>query len=174
MSDAHHLGPEQGTLTIRTGKAGAAAVAAHNLVIEVTVWNATLALGAAPSARLSADSRSLRVLGGSGGMSALGEDDKDAIKQTIDDEVLKGTPIEFQSTTGTHADGALSFDGELTLWGRTHPVSFLLALDDDGRLTGSARIKQTDWGVKPYSTLFGTLKVADELEVAIDARLPGD
>ena len=33
-------------------------------------------------------------------------------------------------------------------------------------------IKQTDWKIKPYSALFGTLKVADEVEVAVDARVP--
>jgi hypothetical protein len=32
-------------------------------------------------------------------------------------------------------------------------------------------IKQTDWGMKPYSTLFGALKVVDEVEVSLDARL---
>jgi hypothetical protein len=27
-------------------------------------------------------------------------------------------------------------------------------------------LTQTDWGLKPYSALFGTLKVVDEVEVA--------
>ena len=39
-------------------------------------------------------------------------------------------------------------------------------------VTGSASVKQTDWKVKPYSALFGTLKVADVVEVSIDARVP--
>ena len=38
-------------------------------------------------------------------------------------------------------------------------------------LTGTATLKQTDWGCKPYSALFGTLKVADEVRVEIDGRL---
>jgi hypothetical protein len=41
----------------------------------------------------------------------------------------------------------------------------------DGSLTGTAVVKQSDWGMKPYSTLFGTLKVVDEVEVAIEALL---
>jgi polyisoprenoid-binding protein YceI len=62
--------------------------------------------------------------------------------------------------------------GELELAGRRHPITFDLAAAD-GRLTGTATVKQTDWGMKPYTALFGTLKVADEVVIAIDAGLPG-
>ena len=55
--------------------------------------------------------------------------------------------------------------GELTLVGKTRPIAFDLAVGDDGKLSGSAVVKQTDWGITPYSTLFGALKVADEVEV---------
>ena len=34
----HTLGPQDGTLTVLTGKGGAAAKAGHNLTIEVTRW----------------------------------------------------------------------------------------------------------------------------------------
>ena len=39
-------------------------------------------------------------------------------------------------------------------------------------MTGAAVVKQTEWGMKPYTALFGTLKVADEVRVEIDAGLP--
>jgi hypothetical protein len=39
----------------------------------------------------------------------------------------------------------------------------------DGRLTGEATVKQTAFGIKPYSALFGTLKVADEVRIGIQA-----
>ena len=69
------------------------------------------------------------------------------------------------------ADGdALAVTGDLTLVGTTHPVSFDLALAD-GRVKGVAVVKQTDWGMKPYTALFGALKVAEEVRVEIDARL---
>jgi len=47
----------------------------------------------------------------------------------------------------------------------------VVSLGADGALSGSAVIKQSDWGISPYSTLFGALKVADTVEVAIDASL---
>jgi polyisoprenoid-binding protein YceI len=171
------LGPGDGTLTVRTGKTGAASKAGHNLVIEVTSWQATLDLpdGSAERAlALTADPRSLRVRDGSGGVQALGDDDKASIAQTIDEEILKGTAIAFRSTrVEAGPDGAgLRVEGDLDLVGASRPVAFHLDAGADGRITGRATLKQSDWGIKPYSTLFGTLKVTDEVEVAVDARLP--
>ena len=162
------LGPDCGTLTVLTGKGGAAAKAGHDLVIEVTRWSATLEAGAI---ELTADARSMRVLDGSGGMSALGEDDKAGISQTIDEEVLKGTPITFRSTAVDVRGSRLEVHGELELMRFRHPIEFALNLTD-GRLTGSAMVKQTEWKLKPFSALFGTLKVTDVVEVRIDARVP--
>jgi polyisoprenoid-binding protein YceI len=170
------LGPGDGTLTVRTGKAGAASKAGHDLVIEVTSWRATLDLAdgaAAHAVALTADARSLRVRSGSGGMGTLGDEEKASIEQSIDDDVLKGGQIAFRSSTVEVApDGGLRVRGDLDLLGASRPLAFDLAAGDDGRLTGSARFRQTEWGIKPYSALFGTLKVADEVEVGIDARLP--
>jgi polyisoprenoid-binding protein YceI len=170
------LGPATATLTVKTGKAGAAAKAGHDLTIEVTDWEATLQVAgelASSSVTLTADSRSLRVREGHGGMQALGDDDKEGISQTIDEEVLKGTTIAFRSTAvAAGPDGTLSVSGELELGGQTNPITFALALGDGGKLTGSTIVKQSDWGIKPYSALFGTLKVVDEVEVIVDAQLP--
>jgi hypothetical protein len=160
------LGPENGTLTVRTGKAGAASKAGHNLEIEVGRWSATLEDDAA---ELTADATSMRVVGGSGGISPLGDEEKAGIAQTIDEEVLKGTPIVFRSGDVRRDGDRIEVAGELELSGTTRPLTFALT-DAGGRITGSARVKQTDWGMKPYSALFGTLKVADEVEIAIDAR----
>ncbi|MEA2637443.1 MAG: hypothetical protein QOE18_500 [Chloroflexota bacterium] len=169
------LGPQSGTLSVRTGKGGAAARAGHNLLIEVGSWGATVELGADPSEsvlELTADSTSLRVLEGTGGMTTLGDDDKSGITQTIDEEVLEGTAIVFRSTSvESSGESRLRVQGDLELAGGINPVAFELELDDDGGVRGTATVKQTAWGMKPYSALFGTLKVADEVEVSIDARL---
>ena len=170
----HKLGPENGTLTVRTGRIGAAAKAGHDLIIEVTSWQATLELGedaAQASIVLHADATSCRVREGVGGMQELGDEDKASIEQTIDDEVLMGQEIEFRSTSVlASADGSrISVRGELTLVGNAAPISFGLTVGDDSRVSGSAVVKQTDWGITPYSTLFGALKVVDEVEVVIDA-----
>jgi polyisoprenoid-binding protein YceI len=107
-------------------------------------------------------------------MQALGDDDKAGIQETIDDEILKRERIEFRSTEVQQADGGrMSVQGELTIAGKASPIAFDLAIGDEARLTGRAVVKQSDWGIKPYSALFGALKVADEVEVVVDAGLQG-
>ena len=172
----HRLGPDKATLSVRTGRTGAAAKAGHDLVMKVTSWEATLEVGDDPettSVELTADATSLRVQTGTGGVQPLGDDDKSGIHQTIDDEVLKRQDITFRSTGArSEADGSrISVAGDLTLLGRTQPISFELAIADDGALNAAAVVTQTAWGLKPFSTMFGALKVADEVEVVLDGHL---
>jgi polyisoprenoid-binding protein YceI len=174
---SYTLGPEQATLTVRTGKGGAAAKAGHNLLIEVTSWSAALDVAGDPaksSLTLSADARSLKVRDGTGGIQALGEDDKIGITKTIHEDVLKGGSIQFRSTSVTPSPngGPIAVSGELELLGRSAPLSFELEVDDGGHVAATATVKQTDWGIKPYSTLFGTLKVLDEVVITVDGTLP--
>jgi hypothetical protein len=167
----YSLGPENGSLSVRTERSGAAAKAGHNLLIDVTVWQATLEVGEETSIVLTADATSLRVREGTGGMQALGDDDKASIEETIDDEVLKRQAIEFRSTSVQVDGGRIGVEGELTLVGATRPIELDLTAGG-GKLGGSVVFKQSDWGIAPYSTLFGTLKVVDEVTVVLDANLP--
>jgi polyisoprenoid-binding protein YceI len=168
----HTLGPGDGSLTVRTGKTGPAAKAGHDLLIEVRAWQEAAGDPAATSMTLTADSRSLHVLEGTGGVGALGDEEKAAIRTSIDDDVLKGGTIAFRSTSVTpQGDGGLHVAGELDLLGTTQPVEFVLATGEDGRVQATATVRQTAWGIKPFSILFGTMKVADEVRVELDARL---
>lgn len=172
----HKLGPDNATLSVRTQKGGAASKAGHNLLIEVTSWSATLDVGAdqrPASIELTADSTTMKILEGTGGVMALGDNDKAGIAQTINDEVLKGTKIEFRSSTVDASDADhFRVRGELDLAGKRLPLEFELTVGADGSLTGNAIIKQSKWGIKPYSALFGTLKVLDEVTVEIAAKVP--
>ena len=170
------LGPADGELTVATGKGGAAARAAHDLSILVARWEARVQLADDPAETtlsLTADPRSLRVLDGTGGMTALGDDDKEGITQTIDDEVLRGTAISFRSTRvfGDGGSGRLHVVGDLELGSRTNSIEFVLDFADGGHLTATTTVTQTAHGIKPYTALFGTLKVSDDVRVSIDARL---
>ena len=149
----HTLGPENGTLSVRTGRTGAAAKAGHDLLIHATAWQATLEVGEDPeqtSIVLDVEPTSLRVREGTGGMQPLARDDKASIETTIDDEVLKGQAISFRSTAvEAAAGGRLNVRGELTLVGETRPVAFDLVVGDGGTLSGTVIVNQTEWGITP-------------------------
>ncbi len=175
-SGTHRLGPDNATLSVRTGRTGAAARAGHDLLIHVTSWEATLELAADPAAsrvELTADARSLRVREGTGGMQALGDEDVASIHQSIDDEVLKRQDIVFGSTRVQSAPGGdgLRVEGDLTLVGKTRPISFDLDFGADGKLSATAVVTQSDWEMRPYSALFGALKVHDDVQVVLEGQL---
>ena len=177
QAGVHKFGPDNAALRVKTGRQGAASKVGHDLVIDVTSWGATLDVGKdrrQVSLELNADPDSLRILEGTGGVQPLGDEDRADIQQTIDDEVLKGESIEFRSTDVGISDGGrrLSASGDLNMAGSSHRVEIELSVNSKGEVSGGATLRQTDWGIKPYSALFGVLKVADEVEVVVEARLP--
>ena len=147
----------------------------HDLVLEVGSWAAGIDPGdAAVAVSLCADPRSLRVLSGAGGIKPLSDKDRDEIRRNIDAKVLRGKPIEFRGTVARSRedDTALAVEGELTIAGATRPLAARLRLDADGRVTGTVPILQSRWGITPFRGLLGALRVRDDVEVVIDARLP--
>jgi polyisoprenoid-binding protein YceI len=67
--------------------------------------------------------------------------------------------------------GTYEVKGTFTLHGTERPLSFKAELgpaDKEGRLkmTGTFTIRQTDYGIRPYSAAAGLAKVADELEIS--------
>jgi polyisoprenoid-binding protein YceI len=170
QAGTYKLGPDNASLHVETGRSGAAAKAGHDLIIDVTSWEATLEVGDSSSLALSADPTSLRVREGKGGMQALKDDDKDDIHKTIDKDVLEKKDISFQSSSVEPAGEGLKVSGDLALAGKSKPITFDLS-ESGGTLTGSAELKQSDWGIKPYSALFGALKVNDEVKVVVEGKL---
>ena len=164
------FGPENARLTVRTARTGAASKAGHDLLIEVTSWSATLDPEADPALTLSADSRSLRVLEGTGGIQTLDDDDKAGIDADHRRRGPRGrrrssfarpaSSPAIQCASRASSSCAANAGRSRSSW----------RAGADGRLTGTAVVRQSEWGMKPYSTLFGTLKVADEVEVAVDTR----
>lgn len=171
---SHRLAPDNGTLHVKTYREGVAAKVGHDLVIEVTRWEAQVAIAddpAASSVELSADPHSLEVRSGERGVKPLTDKDRAEIRKNIDEKILRGQPIAFRSTSVRLADGGqLAVDGELTMGGSTRPVSARLDVDAGGRVSGTIPLVQSEWGIKPYRGLMGALKVRDDVEIVVDAR----
>jgi polyisoprenoid-binding protein YceI len=171
----HRLGPDNAAIEVRTFREGVASRAGHDLVLDVTQWEATLTVAQDParsSLELSADPRSLHVREGLHGLKPLSDRDREEVRRNIDEKVLGGRPISFRSDALELRDGRLSVVGELTMAGETRAVSASLSVDADGHVTGTIPLLQSAWGIKPYRGLMGALKVRDAVDVVVDARLP--
>jgi polyisoprenoid-binding protein YceI len=167
-------------LTVRTGRQGVAARAGHDLVIEVTSWDGLLVIGGSGSAlSVTADASSLEVREGTGGVRPLTDDDRAEIRRNIAEKVLdsaRHAQITFASTAVEHTGAdALAVAGDLAIAGVTHPVRFEVALERGAVgtvLRATLPVVQSTFGIRPFSALMGTLKVADPVEVMAEARLP--
>ncbi len=169
------VGPQNGTLKVNTYREGLAQKIGHDLVIEVEQWDATVEVGsdgAVQSVQLDADSSSLQVREAHNGVKALTEKDRKDIRSSIDEKVLRGKPIAFASTAIQPRDGGLIVSGELTMVETTRPTTFDIDASEDGRVTATLPVTQSDWGIKPYKAMMGALKVRDEVEIVLDVRLP--
>jgi polyisoprenoid-binding protein YceI len=173
----HRFGPDNASLQVKTYREGVAAKAGHDLIIEVTRWDATLEVGDEPAGwtiELNADPRSLEVREGLRGLKPLTDKDRVEIRKNIDTKVLGSEPIRFRASDVRllEEDRRLTIEGELSMAGSARPLTAQLTVDDGGAVSGTIPLTQSAWGIKPYRGLMGALKVRDEVEVVIAADLP--
>ncbi len=99
-----------------------------------------------------------------------------AITRAMREQVLhvdRFPEITFSSTAVTVHDGTVHVRGDLTIIGRTRPVDMDLALmvtRDTLRVRGTFTIKQTAFGIRPYTTALGTIRVGNEVTFLLDIR----
>jgi polyisoprenoid-binding protein YceI len=81
--------------------------------------------------------------------------------------------ITFTSTACLPADGArVAVNGNLAIHGVQRPVmmSVMVSVDDKSfRAVGGFSSAQSEFGIRPYSALFGQLQNADRMDFVIDA-----
>ena len=174
QSGSHEIGPSNGSLKIKTKREGAAAKAGHDLVLDAKSWSGTVEVGDNTSIELSVDSSSIEIESGSGGAKPLTDKDKADIKKSMDDKVLGGSDITFKSTEASLDGGSGSAKGDLSIAGSSDTVNVPLNVGDDGTVKASITLSQSDFGIKQFKALMGALKVGDQVEVEIDAKLPTD
>ncbi len=172
------LGPTTATLTLHTGRQGAAAKVGHDLVLGVGAWNGTVTLdGTTVTAlRVHAETSSLTVLEGHGGLKPLSDKDKAKIESEAT-ATLKSATVELTVATAVDGVGQGALVGDLTIGGKTQPFTLQFETTLDGgaaRVQAHGEIVQTAFGIKPYSAMLGALKVRDLVEVRIEvtATLP--
>lgn len=173
------FGPNHGSLLLRVDREGVAKSMGHDLVIEAHDWSADIDLTddlTTSSVTATIQVASLEVREGHGGAKSLSDKDKADIKKNINDKVLnsrKFPTITFASTTVKPLSGnQTTVTGNLTICGQVRPADLELTVADDGSATGTMRVVQSQWGIKPFSALLGALKVKDEVVIEITTSAP--
>ena len=175
----HQLGPELGSLLLRTSREGFGSSAGHDLVIEVTRWSGELTVGderTADGLEVRADLHSLVVREGSGGVKPLSDRDRREIAVTAR-KVLGAdrNPEATYTASGIKPDGQDSWliDGTLTVGGRSGPVQLKVSGTGPDRYQARGSVVQSRFGIKPYSAFMGALKVRDAVDVEATLTLGG-
>ena len=159
-----------GDLHIITGTAGPAARMGHRLTIAMKSWRANVQWqGKQPSAvEVTVSVDSLAVLGGEGGVTPLTPPERivaraNALKSL---DAKKFPEIRFTSEQISATSGSYRLEGTLEIHGTSRPQTVDVTADENGsRYAAEVTLRQSDFGVKPYSLMMGTLKVADEVVV---------
>jgi polyisoprenoid-binding protein YceI len=174
-SGRHQLGAESGRISLRTFRDGLAAQAGHDLTIDATRWSAELVVGqegTPESLQATIDMGALVVRSGSGGLKPLTDRDKREIAVTAR-KVLAADrfPEATFAATAFQAgpDGSSgTISGSLSLAGQSRPLELRVTSAGAGLYQATATIRQTDFGIKPYTGFLGALKVRDTVDVEIE------
>jgi polyisoprenoid-binding protein YceI len=170
-----HFDASSAECLVLTYKEGLLSAVAHDLQIRVTRFDLDVE-ASPPSVRARLDATSLRVDGARHGgaldVDTLSDADRQKIEHNIVADVLeaaRSADIVFTSTAVTPEGEGYRVSGDLTLHGRTRPLSFVARPEGD-RLVAEVRIHQPDFGIKPYQAMLGTLKVKPD--VTVQASVP--
>jgi polyisoprenoid-binding protein YceI len=163
-------------VTILVGKAGLLSFAGHAHEVVAPAVRGRVAFDPADwpraSVSLEFDAAALRVTGKGEAASDVPTVEKTMLGEQVLD-VQHFPTIAFQSWRVSLAFGtagaALTIDGDMTLHGRTRPMTIRAnaTADASGRVTatGAFTLKQTDFGMVPVTAAGGTVRVKDEVDI---------
>jgi polyisoprenoid-binding protein YceI len=170
------LDASDGELIVCTAVTGRAARMGHRLTIAMRRWQATVKwAGAEPaSAELTVDVDSFEVRRGEGGVKGLSGPEKALVRSNALRSLNVGRfpRICFDTDAIDKTGDGYRLTGKLQIHGnaREHVIDLRTEdLGDSWRLSSQSTVRQSDFGVRPYSLLMGSVKVADEVTVSFTA-----
>lgn len=167
-AQAQKIDTQRSTMTVKVGKSGLFSAFGHNHEIRAPIVSGmiTRTEGEGGAVELTVDARKMKVLDPD-----ISDKDRAEVQRTMETEVLeiKQYPeIRFVSQkVEPKGDRRFRVTGELTLHGMTRPVAVNVE-ENGGRYSGSAKVKQTQFGIKPVTAGGGTVKVKDEVEIVFE------
>jgi polyisoprenoid-binding protein YceI len=157
------------TMTVHVSKAGALSMFGHDHEIAAPIAGGSVDT-TGRHVELRVDAAALRVRD-----PKASEKDRTEIQKTmLGPDVLdaeRHREILFKSTAVEKAGDGWTVRGNLTLHGETKPVTIAVREAQEGRYAGSARLRQTEFGIKPVKAAGGTVRVKDELRIDFEIQL---
>jgi len=170
------LEASDGEVLVHTGVAGRAGRMGHRLTIAMKRWRATVswAGGEPVVAELVVQTDSFRVLRGQGGVKGLSAPEKAVVRSNALRSLGAGRFPEIRFTTDAieKADDGYRLIGTLQIRGESRKHAIDVRTEDLGdawRMSAQSSVRQSDYGIKPYSLLMGSLRVADDATVSFSA-----
>jgi polyisoprenoid-binding protein YceI len=179
--------PVDDGIRVHVAKRGLFSAFAHDHDFEVTRWRGTAAIPDGDPGRAS-----LELVLQAGSLrdreKGLSSGDRGKVEaQTSGPEVLdaahaaeityRSERVTLDERSGAGGPVRGTIHGQLTLRGRTRPVDATFEARREGdawRVHGRARFRQSEFGIKPFSGVGGTVAVKDEVEVTFAISLrPG-
>ena len=167
VAQSAKIDTQRSTMTVKVGKAGLFSPFGHDHEIRAPIAAGAISTAGARSVELTVDARRMQVLDPD-----LSVKDRAEVQNTMHSAAVLDSErfpqIRFVSRT-IEASGENHYrvSGELTLHGVTRPVTVKVEQRDD-RYTGSANVKQTDFGIKLVNVAGGTVKVKDQVEIVFE------
>jgi polyisoprenoid-binding protein YceI len=171
------IDPGESRVTILVGKAGMMSFAGHvhEVVAPAVRGRVTFDPMDWPHASVSLefDAAALRVSGKDEAASDVPAVEKAMLGAQVLD-VERFPTVAFQSrrlsvVIGASGSAALTIDGDMTLHGKTRPMTIRASatVDASGRVTatGAFTLKQTDFGIVPVTAAGGTIRVKDDVDI---------
>jgi len=158
-----NIDAERSTLTVRVFKAGFFSAFAHNHEIRAKIAEGKLTESDPGGIQFRVVAKSLEVVDAE--ESAKNRAEIQAHMQDDVLEIARYPEIAFRSTSVEKtAPARWTVKGELTLHGQTRAQVVTVNRGNKG-YTGTVNLKQSDFGIKPFSAAGGTVKVKDVVEI---------
>ena len=166
--------PGESTFSVHTDTEGLLSMLAHKRVIQATQFSGQMvyAQDAMQNSRIELliETEGLVPMG-----EELSESDRETITANLRETIGAGSypTMHFGSQTVTPVDGGVRVSGTLRMKGVARKIAVDVKLEhsqDVLVMSGEFTVKQSDFQMKPYSALLGTLKVADEIRFEFNAR----
>jgi len=157
----------------------------HRLTLQIACWTAEVSLtnSQPTSAVLRADLTSLEVLDAEGGVTPLTPVDRSVIQRNAaksmksqdHPQVTFDCPEVDVRDAIAATTGDVSVPGSLQIAGTTQPFTASVhAQLTDGvwKLTTTCTVRQSDFGIKPYSLMVGAMRVGDDVVIEFHVSFP--